>query len=946
MKVLVCSRCNGVNPLGAQYCHRDGLALDHAAGPVDAGSRPFLTPFVFPSGHTCKTFDELVLAAEEHWEEAQELLRLNTLGIFLAGIGRADLARLAAHARSAPDPDLALDDFLRRLPSDARPPPSLHVQPQEINLGQVARLETRRLMLRLLNEGMGLLHGSISSDAPWLMLGEEPGVSDKHFECRRDLSLVVQVIGPRLRASTKPLVGKLLVESSGGTLEVTVRAEVPVEPFTQGVLAGAASPRQLAAKARAAPLQVGSLFESGAVRRWYEDNGWDYPIQGAQAAGLGAVQQFFEALGLTVPPKVEISDTTVELAGNPGETLLHTLRVTTAENRPVYAHAVSEAPWLTIGKISGRGKLAKVRLLVESVPPRPGETLLGQVRVHANGGQSFLVAVSLRVNGTPPVLLETRAAPAESVNGAPILDPCLVKVLDAPPLPNGEEGPRLAEDSSDDFAALLDLPPVPVRGEGRGARGEKRKERDDSSSLTPHPSPLTPLRGWPHLVGPAIIVLVLLIALWHDALLPSREEPSPGPPPGEPADPNPHLALRIHDGPKQNRLEYMPQPTMRFGLVLPRDENPSEPGRLKRLTFDEWGRSNNTCLRVDGTEVLFGEAPGAWVERYRPRGNDVDGFDSVWRTGRLEVTQRVEIVPGRQSRLLDTCLIRYALVNRDPDLRGAPLVVGLRFLLDTYIGSLDGVPWTLPGQRELCETQHAFDVPGLMPDFLEALERNDLKSPGAVARVSLRLGRQIEPPSRVRLGAWPSRELQQFGHKKALAEKTLWEVPHLPMRELHDCVRDRFGQQQAAQVDLNSAVTLYWDEKELAPGARREVGFAYGLGHTAGDASGRLLLSLGGRFVPGGEITLVALVHKLDSGDTLTLKLPEGFDLLPGFRPQQPVPAVAATAERPQAPVTWRFRAGPAGTHTLRIQSSSGTSADVSLRIHAPGKGGTSDVFD
>src|SRR5262249_40994536 len=123
-------------------------------------------------------------------------------------------------------------------------------------------------------------------------------------------------------------------------------------------------------------------------------------------------------------------------------------------------------------------------------------------------------------------------------------------------------------------------------------------------------------------------------------------------------------------------------------------------------------------------------------------------------------------------------------------------------------------------------------------------------------------------------------------------------------------------------------------------------GFAYGLGHTMSDLAGRMQLSLGGRFVPGGEVTLVALVHKPDSGETLTLKIPRSFDLLPGNRLQQPVPGAAATSARPQTPVTWRFRAGQAGTHTLRIQSSTGTSMDVPLLIYEPSKEGTTEVFD
>src|SRR5258707_5413550 len=47
--------------------------------------------------------------------------------------------------------------------------------------------------------------------------------------------------------------------------------------------------------------------------------------QGPSSSGLGAVQQFFEALGLTPPPKVDISERSVALRGDPGQPLRHAL---------------------------------------------------------------------------------------------------------------------------------------------------------------------------------------------------------------------------------------------------------------------------------------------------------------------------------------------------------------------------------------------------------------------------------------------------------------------------------------------------------------------------------------------------------------------------------------------------------------------------------------------
>ena len=99
------------------------------------------------------------------------------------------------------------------------------------------------------------------------------------------------MLGRRLGAREQPLLGKLEVEAGGKTCPVLVRAEVPVEPFPEGVLLGARGMRELARKATDHAREAAPLFESGAVARWYEKNGWNYPVEGPAATGKGAVQQ-------------------------------------------------------------------------------------------------------------------------------------------------------------------------------------------------------------------------------------------------------------------------------------------------------------------------------------------------------------------------------------------------------------------------------------------------------------------------------------------------------------------------------------------------------------------------------------------------------------------------------------------------------------------------------
>src|SRR5207247_658673 len=108
---------------------------------------------------------------------------------FFGGLGRADLAFAAREAARFPDRDRGLDQLLAKLPSQVLEAPKLAVEPTDINLGVMQAGVDRELELRLDNQGMRLLYGTVTSDCKWLTLGDKPGSSQKLFQFGSDMKI-------------------------------------------------------------------------------------------------------------------------------------------------------------------------------------------------------------------------------------------------------------------------------------------------------------------------------------------------------------------------------------------------------------------------------------------------------------------------------------------------------------------------------------------------------------------------------------------------------------------------------------------------------------------------------------------------------------------------------------------------------------------------------------
>jgi hypothetical protein len=374
--------------------------------------------------------------------------------------------------------------------------------------------------------------------------------------------------------------------------------------------------------------------------------------------------------------------------------------------------------------------------------------------------------------------------------------------------------------------------------------------------------------------------------------------------------------------------------------TTPTDKNT----KAKRLMRDSDGFTNNAVIRINGNDWFFGQGPlkfrekastefiekankhynGHWLKMKQliPESETPflgKGYTSVWAMTNpsVEITQSLRIIPGAQTNKLDTVLVRYRIENRG----NKNLTIGFRTLLDTFIGTNDGVPFLIPGDSELCSSSKIMNSAGV-PDFLQALENNDLNNPGTVANLSL-LNPGLEKPSKLTLGCWPDYRLEKIlkDGDKCKEAFTLWDVPVAKINTLDPA---------------DSAVTMYWEPTLILPFKTREVGYSYGLGTFAGSqGQGQLALTAGGSFAPNGEFTLTAYVSGHTSKDTLDLILPEGFKLIEGSL------KTSLRDSQSKYAISWKLKAPSSeGDFPFKIQSSKNFKEEIEIRIRKAILGG------
>ena len=353
--------------------------------------------------------------------------------------------------------------------------PRLDLNPRRVHLGNVLAGETRQVPLTVSNQGQGVLTGTltVAEGGEWLRVGNG-GNGQCEFKIPREQKVSLQVDTRGLPAS-QTYGARLTIVTNGGVVEVPVRMDLAAHPFPRAPFQGARAPRELAERMRTQPKAAVPMLESGEVAKWFAANGWNYPVRGAPARGVAGIQQFFECMGLSKPPVVQVSQSEMRIHCNSGNPLRREVTLSTASKKWVYANVESDEPWLKVltPQVAGPQQTT----IAFEVDPRQmprGRVAEGALTVSANGGQNLIVRVRAQAAAAGPTNVVGRLLRGVLAGALA----CLLLRLLLAPLVDGYARGAATDAALHQMGALL-----------AGAE-----------------SPLTELGGWLHLPWPGILL--------------------------------------------------------------------------------------------------------------------------------------------------------------------------------------------------------------------------------------------------------------------------------------------------------------------------------------------------------------------------------------------------------------------------------------------------------
>jgi len=203
--------------------------------PTPAARLPI--PFSMAAGASCRSWDDFLVLAAQHWGALRDELSSGRLAEYLGRIQRLDLVPRWDKNRSADD---QLDEWLARLPAAASSAPELDVHPQSLTIHAVAGGGITHQSVRVTNVGYRLLRCSARVEpagTTWIRL--RPEHSGQPFSTIDQTDLPIELDLPE--AIDRPWTSQIVIESNGGTKRIAVRIERPVKQVVVPEFAAGAS---------------------------------------------------------------------------------------------------------------------------------------------------------------------------------------------------------------------------------------------------------------------------------------------------------------------------------------------------------------------------------------------------------------------------------------------------------------------------------------------------------------------------------------------------------------------------------------------------------------------------------------------------------------------------------------------------------------------------------
>lgn len=214
----------------------------------------------------------------------------------------------------------------------------------------------------------------------------------------------------------------------------------------------------------------------------------------------------------------------------------------------------------------------------------------------------------------------------------------------------------------------------------------------------------------------------------------------------------------------------------------------------KNLLYEDNPPTTYATIRIDGKNYKFGGSDGKITNIAKSEGK----ITTSWECAGIEVTQVLSIVEGITTGRQDTVKIEYVVNNKDSNNRR----VGVRILLDTLLGTNDGAPFNTPNMTGIT-TETVFEAKQV-PDYWYAYD--SLTSPTIRSQGILK-GEGLVSPDRIAFASWGrlSKDDWDFSPEKSKS----------------------FSSSIVSPPD--SAVALYFLEKDIPAGGAHSVATMYGL---------------------------------------------------------------------------------------------------------------------